>query len=700
MPNTSMMELPAPQITTGHALRARDVGPVAATLAAIWQRHREPMLARIATLERAAIAVLRGALDGELRAQAQAEARELSDALRALGLTSASNSAGRVERLLAGEPDARALSEQVVALRTDLELRDRTGAGEPPESAANGGQPSATVLIVSRDLGVAERLAAEAALSGLRAELALTPAEARTVAQRRRPDVVLLDLGADGQRDSALELLSELGDPERPLPVVVLAVRDAFSDRIEVARRGGRALLMRSLDPRRVIDEALQLVPARSTEPTTVLAVDQDLASLGAIRAILEPAGHRVVTLREPLCFWNELERVGPDVVLLEVDMPDLGGIELCRIVRSDRRWAALPVLLSSRRGDARLIRDVFNAGADDFVGRPFIGEELVARIKSRLERARLHRLLAERDACTGVPNRASSVQAIERLLALCKRYGDPVTLAVIDIDRFKAVNDRHGHAAGDAVLRRLADLLARSFRGEDVVGRWTGAEFVVGMYGMARHDALRRMRDLQTTFASERFAEAHGPGFYCTFSAGLAVFREDADDLHALHGAADEALRAAKAAGGRRVNAAGGKDDADAAERVDVVVVEADPVLSEVLVHALSTRGHKARVLCDGAEAAAALAAERPTLRARVVLLDVDLPALDGVAVLRRLHTAGVLRRTNVIMLTGRTGERTVLETLGLGAFDHLAKPFSLPVVMSKVARALEARPSSRTAF
>jgi diguanylate cyclase (GGDEF)-like protein len=652
-------------------------GLVAAPPADDRQRARESLVERVAVIDRAAIAALRGALDDALREEARAEARDLAAALRASGFGAAAKDAHRLGQLLDDDPDPRALSEHVVRLRADLERPD-TAVPAPPDPADDG----APVLIVVRDAGLAERLGAEAGRRGLRAVAVSTPEAARAAAARERPLVVLLDGGADG----ALDLVSELA---ATVPILLLAPHDSLADRIEVARRGARAFLpASSLHPRDAIDHALDLAEPAPATGATLLAVATE-------RAALEPEGVRVATLPEPWRFWDELERVGPDMVLLAIEMADVGGIDLCRVVRTDRRWSTLPVLCFGGGGDPEAMRSAFAAGADDCMTE-LGAAELAGRVRSRLERARRHRLLVERDALTGVANRQSSIRGIERLLALSTRYGEPLTLTTIDLEHLKEVNDRHGHSAGDAVLRRLGDLLVQSFRGEDVVGRWGGEEFVVGMYGMARHDAVRRMRELLSRFEGERFAAPDGATFGCSFSAGIAVFGEDAEDLHTLCRAADRSLAIAKAGERPRVHTPGDLGPAPVGGP-DVVVVESDPVLVDVLLHALATRGHRARAVHDGTEAAEALAGEGATLRPRVLLLDIDLPGVDGVAVLRRLRAAGVLKRMNVIMLTGRSGEHTVLETLRLGAFDHLAKPVSVPVLMSKVARALEARPSFR---
>jgi DNA-binding response OmpR family regulator len=128
------------------------------------------------------------------------------------------------------------------------------------------------------------------------------------------------------------------------------------------------------------------------------------------------------------------------------------------------------------------------------------------------------------------------------------------------------------------------------------------------------------------------------------------------------------------------------------AAESLDVLLVDDDEAVAGILLHALASRGYSTHWLQDGQEAAEALGEPNPSLRAKVVLLDIGLPSLDGLGLLRRIARDGVLRRTRVIMLTVRSSESEVLGSLELGAFDHVAKPFSIPVLMHRVRRALDA--------
>ena len=266
------------------------------------------------------------------------------------------------------------------------------------------------------------------------------------------------------------------------------------------------------------------------------------------------------------------------------------------------------------------------------------------------------------------------------------------MSLAILTLDHFKQMSDQYGHALGDDVLHRLGELLQWSFRSEDVVARWGGDEFVVGMYGMPRDGGVHRLAEVLEALRQEEFASADGARFHVTFSAGVAEYPTDGIDLQTLYWAAKQALYQAKEAGCNRILPAGWRLDQEPTLRnADIVLVEDDETLAQILLHAFETRGYHHVWLRDGEEAVNSLAGSHPRLKTRVVLLDVDLPRLDGLAVLRRLAHDGLLQHTRVIMLTFRADEREVLEALELGAFDHVTKPFSLPVLMQRIRRTLQ---------
>jgi diguanylate cyclase (GGDEF)-like protein len=533
---------------------------VSPALAEIWQRHHDAVLEQVETIEGAVVALMRGDLDEVQRERATREAHKLAGSLGTFGLAAASERSRELELLL-GAPDTLSpaalprLSELVVAVRDDVGAALRPA----PESEASAVPADAPwLLIVEDDQPLAERLAAEAARRGMGVELAASPAQARDALARMRPAGVLLDLTFETGTRDAYALLSELTGATPPIPVLVSTMRDTLTDRVEVVRRGGRGFVSKALPAPQAIDQALQLIERATAPETTLLAVDDDPAVLDAVGALLAPHGVRVVTLSDPLRFWSELDRVRPDMILLDVDMPGVTGVELCRVLRNDPRWATVPVLVLTARRDPASIERIFAAGADDHLAKPVISRELVTRVRNRVERLALHRALAETDGLTGVQNRQASTQALERLLRLAARYDQPLALAMLDLDRFKLVNDVHGHAAGDAVLRRFGTLLSESFRGEDVVGRWGGEEFVVGMYGMSGENARERLGELLAALRAEHFESGDGTTFGVAFSAGVARFPEDGRELPSLYGTADAMLYRAKDNGRARVVVAG----------------------------------------------------------------------------------------------------------------------------------------------
>ncbi|HEX5870983.1 MAG TPA: response regulator, partial [Longimicrobium sp.] len=709
-------DLPGPARTSASAL------PAAVT--AVWLKYRDQVLARVDVLEAAALELMEGRLDREGRRAAEREAHKLAGSVGTFGFAEGSRLAREAETLLTGptppgQADALRLADLAVAIRRELTASPAPArAPEPPRSdasadperrEASAGYPQPTpsgsaarrsasaaaaegegpvLLIVDQDHETADRLAMEASARGMRPVVAHGGTDARAALGRTMPDAALLDISVPG----GMELLRALSDRFPPIPAVVFTRSDAFTDRVEVARLGGRGFLRKPLAPGRAIDAVEPLLKPHARREAAVLAVDDDPAVLEAVRFVLEPHGIRVDTLDQTARFWEALEASAPDVVLLDVDMPGVNGLELCRVLRNDPRWKSVPVVFLTSRTDPTTVQEVFAAGADDFVGKPFVGPELGARIQNRLERVRMQRALAETDALTGVPNRRGSEEVLERFLRLAAGQGDPLSIGVVDLDCFKSVNDRCGHAVGDEVLARVARVLQKRFRAEDVVARWGGEEFVVGMYGMDKSDGVQRLAEALEVLREEPFTGPDGDTFGVTFSAGVSEYATDGRDLQSLYRAADAAMYAAKEAGRDRVLPAGWTPaHGEGPRTVDVLVVEDDPAIARLLQHALETRGLRHEWVSSGERAASLLTGTSPELRARVVLLDVDLPGLDGLGVLRLMARERMLERTRVIMLTVRTHENEVVRALEMGAFDHVSKPFSVPVLLQRIRRALK---------
>lgn len=530
---------------------------IAPAVAAIWERYKHNYSDRIATLEQAIATLHQGKLTPELGQQARGEAHLLIGSLASFGFTEASKICRQIEQIFrAGvEPslaEARHLAQLVVALRQELELPALARVSRERTSDTLKQQPR--LLIIDNDLQLGKQLISEATIWGIQAELVTDLTEARSAIAQNCPDVVLLDL-CDNCVLSGLNLLAELTTSNRHLPVIVFAAQEDFANRIKVARLGGQIFLPKPVVPASVLAAVTQVLKQSEIVAAKILVVDDDPQMLDILRTILEPWGFKLALVDNPQHFWQTLEQYNPDLLILDVEMPELSGIDLCQVVRNDPHWCNLPVLFLSVHTDAQTVNQVFTAGADDYVNKPILGPELIARVLNRLERTQILHKLAETDILTGVANRRKAIGELNRLLRLALRQSQPLCFVILDLDRFKLVNDQHGHEAGDRVLGRFGALLKQIFRSEDVVARWGGEEFVVGLYAATRQQTMARLTELIETMRQHSFTNASGEKFRVSFSGGIAQYPEDGADLQALYRSADAALYQAKAGGRGQVS-------------------------------------------------------------------------------------------------------------------------------------------------
>ncbi|HLZ31707.1 MAG TPA: diguanylate cyclase [Chloroflexota bacterium] len=297
-----------------------------------------------------------------------------------------------------------------------------------------------------------------------------------------------------------------------------------------------------------------------------VMVVEDGRTTRMMLKSAVEHLGHECLTAADGGEAWELFRAEGADVIISDWLMPGIEGPELCKLVRTYPGPYTYFVLLTAF-GDRAHALEGMQAGADDYLTKPLDVDDLHLRLIAAERISALHKRLAEQDArlrslaefdqLTQLANRHKSTEVLTHFLALAHRETVPLSLVIVDIDHFKQVNDRFGHATGDEVLQRLGATLRRSFRDEDVVARWGGEEFVVGMYAIGTGDGVTRMYRALEAVRREIFTGPGGDDFHVTFSAGVAEFPNNGRDLQALYRSADEALYHAKDAGRARVFAA-----------------------------------------------------------------------------------------------------------------------------------------------
>lgn len=331
--------------------------------------------------------------------------------------------------------------------------------------------------------------------------------------------------------------------------------------------------------------EARRAAPAGEYSDRTVLIVDDDPAHVQHVREGLAPHGYRFREARDGAQALSAIREHRPDLILMDVEMPGLGGVEVCRIIKANSGeggFGFIPVILMTARQAAGKVEGL-ELGADDYLVKPFDMLELGARVKSMLRLKALQDALIEKnreldrankelarkreellalsrtDPLTSLSNRRYFEERLEEEFARARRYRSPLSLVMLDIDYFKRINDTFGHPFGDEVLRAVAQVTRARLREVDLLARYGGEELIALLPETSPADALiacERVREaieaLQLEYTS---LDGNKRMVRCTASLGVASVPsptlQTAEDLLR---AADECLYAAKGAGRNRV--------------------------------------------------------------------------------------------------------------------------------------------------
>ncbi len=366
-------------------------------LHAIWKKYQPKREQQLTTLEQAINALNVDKLEISDRLSAIIVAHSLAGNLGQFGLEQASQVAKEIELLLQNyqshnSPQLKLLSDNLATLKEELTLKKQIDGQICQKIAEN----SSFLLIVSRDRHFGSELIPEAQNRGIRTQVIPTPEsvrnwlEVKQMNNEQLPDAVLLNISFienDAHSPSLEEYLSLIAEFKLltpSIPVIVIADRDLFQDRLIVARHGGKFCLAQPVNPKQIISFC-QKAAQYSSLGKKIMIVDDDIELLRVLPTLLKPWGFKLTTLDDPRQFWDVLQAVVPDLLVLDIEMPHLSGIELCRVLRTHPYWYKLPVLFLSIHHDDAIYTEVFASGANDFVNKPVLAQQLAHRILNRL---------------------------------------------------------------------------------------------------------------------------------------------------------------------------------------------------------------------------------------------------------------------------------------------------------------------------
>ena len=435
-----------------------------------------------------------------------------------------------------------------------------------------------------------------------------------------------------------------------------------------------------------VVDTVLEFIRneiAQSTEERrTILIVEDDRVTSAVMRDILESSDWSVLVAGTVAEAQQCLATEEVSLILLDLVLPDGDGRDILVALRGSPRTAWLPVLVLTAKDDVLTQSECYALGADGFLTKPVDWEVLKSAVSAKVQRAsQLHRE-AHLDSLTLLPNRAAYWDAFER--ALAQRSGAPLSVAVIDLDSFKAINDTYGHHTGDEVLRIVARVLSNSLRGRDFLARWGGEEFCIFMPHTSQRAAARVLNAALQRIRQTVITADDGSRFSITFSAGVSTVGAGVGGGDAL-AQADRLLYTAKTSGRNRVCST----DEGATTKPRVLLADDDLPASAVVQKILEKEGFDVVAVGDGASALAAASEGDFSL----ALLDVHMPIMDGFDLLRHLRSLPKFAQVPIMMLTGAGTESDIVHGFELGVADYLVKPFNRGEFVARVWRLLRRR-------
>lgn len=387
-----------------------------------------------------------------------------------------------------------------------------------------------------------------------------------------------------------------------------------------------------------------------------ILIVEADAEQRAILEAALRLPGRELTTATTCAEAQRLLFEAPPHLVVLALALPDQDGRNLLTLIRERPTTATLPIIVVSRIPGAEA--ECFALGADAYLQKPVDGVSIAAAAGAKLRSAAARHRESRRDALTGLLNRAGLKDAFARAHAHALRSGEPLALAIVDLDQFKAINDRHGHLVGDAALREVGGRLERTLRGSDVVGRWGGDEFLVLLPDSTAESAARALEKVLAALSGAPCRSPSGELVPIAFSAGATTVSAGAGLPEAL-AEADQRLLAAKQAGRGRV--VWGPIPAGTGARRAIVVLDPDPEALAPVCAALQQDGFD---VLQVAEPSRAL-----ELDLAAVLWIVNLARLD-VGVVGRLRRT--LRSAGVPVLVLSPQEHDIVRSFELGADDY----------------------------
>ncbi len=418
--------------------------------------------------------------------------------------------------------------------------------GEQPDAIPEQRKTDRLIYVVEEDPVQGHELCRQLNHYGFKTSLFSCAAEVRSALEHHgQPDALVLDIVLPEGAMAGIELASSISTLfKEPAPFLFMSSSKDWASRLAAVRAGSSAYLDKPVDVSKLVDHLDKVTQRMQRKPFRVLIIDDELELAKYYGLVLRQAGMHTEVLHEPAGILEKLENFKPELILLDVYLPGISGMEIAQVLRQHQAYFSIPIVFLSTETDRDIQLNTLQQG-DDFLEKPILDSHLVSSVESRIERARVLSQLMYHDGLTGLLNQITLKQRLEIELSRSQRQGSSLSYIMLDIDYFKKVNDCYGHSSGDQVLKSLGQLLKQRLRKTDQIGRYGGEEFGIIMPDTQVKTAYQIINELRKNFSRLTY-QCDERAFSCNFSAGIACATAFGQEKRLIE-AADEALYQAK---------------------------------------------------------------------------------------------------------------------------------------------------------